>query len=97
MSRCMWTLLLLAIAATVLYTEGKKKSVLDYNDADVERIFREWEVRVASEFTEARRFMPNVFNRLHSCMIKILIFFQENDEDSDNSDDDDPLRGETQV
>ena len=47
MSRCMWTLLLLVIAATVLYTEGKKKSVLDYNDADVERIFREWEVRVA--------------------------------------------------
>ena len=41
--------------------------------------------------------MSNVFNGLHSCMIKILIFFQENDEDSDNSDDDDPLRGETQV
>ena len=33
-------------ATTVLYAaEGKKKSVLDYNDADVERIFREWEVR----------------------------------------------------
>ena len=48
MGRCMWTLgLVLVIAATtVLYAaEGKKKSVLDYNDADVERIFREWEVR----------------------------------------------------
>lgn len=46
MSRCMWTFIgLLVVAATVLYTEGKKKSVLDYNDADVERIFREWEVR----------------------------------------------------
>ena len=32
------------VAVTVLCTEGKKKSVLDYNDADVERIFREWEV-----------------------------------------------------
>ena len=32
------------VAAAVLCTEGKKKSVLDYNDADVERIFREWEV-----------------------------------------------------
>jgi hypothetical protein len=41
----MWTVGLLVIAATVLYAEGKKKSVLDYNDADVERIFREWEVR----------------------------------------------------
>ena len=48
MGRYMWTLgLVLVIAATtVLYAaEGKKKSVLDYNDADVERIFREWEVR----------------------------------------------------
>ena len=53
MGRCMWTLGLLVViaATTVLYAaEGKKKSVLDYNDADVERIFREWEVREKIKF-----------------------------------------------
>ena len=25
--------------------EGKKKSILDYDEADVERIFQQWEVR----------------------------------------------------
>lgn len=39
-----WLLALLVTAASVICAEGKKKSVLDYNDADVERIFQEWEV-----------------------------------------------------
>ena len=40
-----WWLLSLVLVAVVTCSDGKKKkSVLDYNDADVERIFREWEV-----------------------------------------------------
>ena len=43
-----WLVGLLVTAAILMVTcsevKKKKKSVLDYNDADVERIFREWEV-----------------------------------------------------
>ena len=40
-------LLVTAAILMVTYSEvKKKKSVLDYNDADVERIFREWEVSI---------------------------------------------------
>lgn len=44
-----WLVRLLVTAAILTVTCSevkKKKNVLDYNDADVERIFREWEVSV---------------------------------------------------
>ena len=45
-----WLVGLLVTAAIVARGEGvkSKKSVLDYNDADVERIFRELEVSIDS-------------------------------------------------
>lgn len=41
------SLVLFVTAAVVTFVAAKKKNVVDYNDADVERIFREWEVSIS--------------------------------------------------